>query len=88
MLTGPFGPRVTSFVGTVLYGLAAAGLLVSGLGLMVRADWFGPALAASAAFSTIVILIFWDGERSMLVKKGFLGLLINPGIIGAALLTK
>jgi hypothetical protein len=39
----------------------------------------------SAALSTAVILLFWDGGLQMLVQKGLIGLLINVGILVALL---
>ena len=66
---------------SILYGLAAAAFVVSGIGIFIRADWVRPVLIGAALFSSVLILLFWDGGGDMLVQKGILGLLINLVIL-------
>jgi hypothetical protein len=77
-------PDLRSIAG-VLYVLAALAFVVGGIGIFARADWMRPVLIGAAVFSSIVILLFWDGSGEMLVQKGLLGLLINLGILIALL---
>jgi hypothetical protein len=88
LLSSSFGKGTTNFAAGVLYSLAAAGLVVSGLGLLTRADWFATALVASAIFSAVVIVLFWDGGADKLAQKGLIGVLVNLGLIAWVLLIK
>lgn len=85
LLSGALGDNVTQSLASALYVIATLALVVSGIGLMARAEWVRPLLVASAGFSTAVIVIFWDGGTDMIVQKGLVGVLINLGIEGAAL---
>jgi hypothetical protein len=44
-----------------------------------------PVKRASAVFSSVVILLFWDGRLNMPVEMGLLGLLINAAILATPL---
>ena len=68
-------------IASTLYALAAVVFVVGGVGVFVRADWMRPILAGAAIFSSLVIVLFWDGNTGMLVQKGILGLLINLVIL-------
>lgn len=72
----------TSLV-SALYILATVAFVVSGAGILLRADWWPPALAGSAFFSALLIFTFWDGGLQMLVQKGLIGFLINLVILAA-----
>lgn len=65
----------------VLFILAAVAFVIAGIALFFQASWAWPLLAGSAVFSSVIILIFWDGSLQMAVQKGLLGLLINIGIL-------
>jgi len=71
---------VRSFAG-VLFALGALAFIISGIGFLADASWLNPVLLASAIFSSLVLVLFWDGNTDMLVQKGLVGLLINLGLI-------
>ncbi len=76
------------FLASVLYALAAIAFVAAGVGIFARAGWWRPVLAGSALFSSITILLFWDGAMPMLVQKGLIGLLINGVILIVLFLMK
>jgi hypothetical protein len=78
----------TRFVATALYSLATITFLVAGIGLIADQEWSRTWMIVASVISSVVILIFWDGNFNMLVQKGVLGLLINIGILVAILLFK
>ncbi len=83
LLTGPIGDSATRALASGLYVLATVGFVAGGIGLLARQDWRGAVVAGSAVFSTVIIVLFWDGNTSMLVQKGLIGLLINLGVLVA-----
>ena len=81
ILSGIMGQAPLRWLATVLYSLAALGFVLAGIGILFQTGWWQPVLLAVAAFSSVIILIFWDGSRALIVQKGLLGLLINAVVI-------
>ena len=81
LLTSPLGDSATRALASGLYVLATLGFVAGGIGLLARQDWRQGVLAASAILSTAIIILFWDGNTSMLVQKGLIGVLINVGVM-------
>lgn len=88
LLTDLIGDSATRALASGLYALAAIGFVVGGIGLLAQQDWRGAVLAGSAVLSTAIIVLFWDGNTSMLVQKGLIGVLINLGILLALVALK
>jgi hypothetical protein len=86
MFTNLLGNEVVRLIATIFYGLSTIAFLLAGVGIFARQDWSRLWMIAASIISTITILVFWDGNLSMLVEKGALGLLINIGILVAILL--
>ena len=78
-------PTVRSIAG-ILFIIATIGFVISGIGIFIQAAWLDPVLLTSAIFSSIILLMFWDGKIEMLVQKGIIGLLINLAIIAVVLI--
>lgn len=66
---------------TGLYSLASLGFVVGGIGVFARQAWWRPAIIGSAAFSAVIIALFWDGGLQKIVEKGLLGFLINAALL-------
>ncbi len=69
------------WLATICYGLSAAGFFVAGAGSLGNQEWSRPWLIGSALFSSLILILFWDGRPGMLVEKGLLGLLINLAVL-------
>ena len=65
--------------------LAAASFLVSGVGLILDQSWWRGMAAASAAFSAVFYILFWNGRRERLANQGAVGILIDIAVLAAAL---
>jgi hypothetical protein len=65
--------------------LATFGFVVGGIGVFARQDWWRPVIIGSAAFSAVIIALFWDGGLQRIVEKGLLGFLINGALLIALL---
>jgi hypothetical protein len=70
---------------TALYSLATLGFVVGGVGVFARQEWWRPVIIGSAAFSAVIIALFWDGGLQRIVEKGLLGFLINAALLIALL---
>jgi hypothetical protein len=75
------GDETTRLLATAALVLVALGLAASGLGLFLRADWWRTVAIASAAFSSLLFLVMWDGKFHALADQGGVGILINIAIL-------
>lgn len=71
------GQRNTRRLASITLVLSAAGFIIGGIGTIFKLPWWHSAILFSAAFSSIVILLFWDGKLQKLDDQGGIGLLIN-----------
>jgi hypothetical protein len=88
IFTNFLGDSTTRSLASVLYVLATIAFVVSGIGILVRAEWWRPVLVGSAVFSAAIILLLWDGGLQLLVNKGLVGFTISVMILVALLLLK
>ena len=82
LLSGVLPQDAILSIGSVLYVLVTLGFVVGGVGFALERGWWRPVVLGSAVVSTLVIVALWDGSFELLVEKGFLGVLINLGIVG------
>jgi hypothetical protein len=82
------GDEATRILASISYVLAAIGFMAGGIGILVSQAWWRPVVVASAAFSAVIIILFWDGKVQMLDDKGLIGLLINIAILVALLILR
>jgi hypothetical protein len=75
------GDAATRNLANVACVLAAIGFVAGGIGIFVSQAWWRPVVVASAAFSAVLFILFWDGKAQMLDDKGGIGLLINLAIL-------
>jgi NADH:ubiquinone oxidoreductase subunit K len=80
------GTSSTRALASALYVLATILFVVSGVGVLFRANWWNPLLVVTALFSSATFILFWDGTTQQLPGKGFVGLLLNVLILGAVFL--
>ena len=65
--------------------LTAIAFVAGGIGILLSQAWWRPVVVASAAFSAVLIILFWDGKVQKLADKGGVGLLIDLAILVAML---
>jgi len=68
--------------------LAAIGFVAGGAGILVGQAWWRPVVMASAAFSAVILILFWDGELQKLDNQGAIAILINMAILIAVLILR
>jgi hypothetical protein len=81
LLTNIIGDSPTRSLAGLLYVLATVGMVVSGIGMMTRGEWWRPVLIGSTVLSSVTLLLFWDGNADLILQKGLLGLVINCAIL-------
>ena len=85
LLSGFMSDSALRPIASILYLISTAIFLVGGVGVFMQAEWTRSVLMIAAVLSSVVILLFWDGNGGMLVQKGLLGLLIDLVILGGLL---
>ncbi len=81
LLTGPLGEPAARSLAGILYAVASVVFVAGGVGIFAGADWWRSLLMGSAIFSSVLVLLYWDGGMDMIVQKGLVGLLINIAVI-------
>lgn len=79
------GNEATRTLASMSCVVAAIGFVAGGIGILVSQAWWHPVVVASAAFSAVLIILFWDGKVQKLDDKGGVGLLIDLAILVAVL---
>lgn len=81
LLSGNVQETTLRTLAGILFIASAFAFVISGIAVFANADWLKTFLLASALFSSLIMLVFWDGKLNLLVQKGVIGILINLGII-------
>jgi hypothetical protein len=68
--------------------LAALGFVTGGIGMLLGQTWFRPLAVGSAVFSSVVILLLWNGKMQRLDDQGLIAVLINVAILIALLILR
>ena len=82
------GDEATRLAASITYVLAAIGFVAGGTGILASQTWWHSVVVGSAAFSAILISLFWDGGIQKLANKGGIGFLINLAILVALLILR
>lgn len=81
-----FGDKVSRLLASIAFFFAAIGFVAGGMGVIFGQAWGRSLILGSAVFSSIIIIIFWDGKMQKLDDKGGVGLLINIAILATSLI--
>ena len=82
------GGSITRVLASSLFVLAAIAFVISGFGIFFSAPWWWPTLVGSALLSSVILLLFWDGDMQPIVPKGLIGFLISIAILFILLILK
>ena len=81
------GPTTRTLAG-IFCILAAAGFVIGAAGIFFSQPWWRPVVVASAVFSGILFILFWNGRLQHLDNQGGIGLLIGGAILVAVLVLR
>jgi hypothetical protein len=79
------GDNTTRTLAGISCILAAAGFVIGGVGVFFDQSWWRTVIVASAAFSGVLYILFWNGRLQRLTSQGAVGLLIDIAIMVAIL---
>ena len=79
------GENGTRTLASIFCILAVAGFVIGGAGIFFGQSWWRTAVVASAAFSGVLYILFWNGRLQNLDNQGGVGLLIDEAILVAVL---
>jgi uncharacterized membrane protein YphA (DoxX/SURF4 family) len=82
------GDEATRNLASISLILAAIGFAAGGAGIFVGQAWWRPVVVGAAAFSTVVYILFWNGNMQNLDGQGGVGILINIVILIAVLVLR
>lgn len=82
------GAGATRWLATIAFSIIALGFVVSGVGILTRHAWWHPLAIGSAALSSVMVLLLWNGRLQRLDDQGVFGLLIDAAILVAGLLVR
>jgi hypothetical protein len=66
--------------------ITALGFVIGAAGIFFGQSWWRTAVVASAAFSGILYILFWNGRWQHLDGQGGIGLLIDLAVLAAVLI--
>lgn len=77
------GDNGTRTLASIFCIVVAAGFVMGGAGIFFSQSWWRSAVVASAAFSGILYILFWNGRTKYLDGQGAIGLVIDIAILVA-----
>ena len=84
-LSGLVGDASVRSLVAVSFSLVAAAFAVSGIALIARLSWWGPLASVTAIIATVALVLIWNGRLQGLDAQGAYAILLNAGIVVAAL---
>jgi hypothetical protein len=80
------GDETARWLASISCVLAAVGFVTGGAGILVGQAWWRPVVVGAAAFSAMILILFWDGGLQKLDNQGAIAILINVAILVAVLI--
>lgn len=80
------GDEATRSLASALYALAALGFVAGSAGMLAGQARWRLVATGLAAFSAIIVALFWDGKLHRLDDQGVIALLINTAVLAAVII--
>jgi hypothetical protein len=82
------GPNATRLLASAWCAAAAVAFVGGGAAVITKQVWWRPLTLGAAAFSAVMVVLFWDGTTRKLSDQGAIALLINAVILAAVLVLR
>lgn len=82
------GVEPSRMLASITCALAALLFAAGGIGLFARQSWWQPVVIDATVLSTLVFILFWNGQLQHLSEQGIVAILINAAILVAILVFK
>ena len=86
--TRMLGVEPSRMLASITCALAALLFAAGGIGLFARQAWWQPVVIGAAVLSTLIFILFWNGQPRNLSEQGIVAILINAAILVALLVFK
>jgi hypothetical protein len=80
------GEKATRVLASTCCVVAAISFAVGGVAILARQAWWRWVVLGATAFSTVVLILLWDGKLERLDDQGGIALLINVVIVAGVLI--
>ena len=80
-----YDDKITRRIVLISCLLSGTGFVTSGIAILFETDLWQQMVVISVVFSSIIIILLWNGSFQKLTDQGFLGLIINIAIIAVLL---
>ena len=77
----PLGDNATRTLANILCVLAALGFVIGAVGLLASQSWWRAAVVVPAVLSTVLYILFWNGQLQHLDHQGGAGVLLDVAIL-------
>jgi len=81
--SGHLGVQRTRVLASLFCLLAAVGFVTAGIVVFLDQSWWKAVVIGSAAFSSAILVVFWDKRMKKLHDRGGIGILLNLAILVA-----
>lgn len=82
------GVEPSRMLASIICAVAALLFAAGGVGLIARQDWWQLFIIGAAVLSTLIFILFWNGQMQHLSEQGIVAILINGAILLAILVFK
>lgn len=82
------GVEPSRMLASTMCALAALLFAAGGIGFLARQTWGQPVIIGAAVLSTLIFILFWNGQLQHLSEQGIVAILINIAILAALLVFK
>lgn len=73
--------ELTRRIGLISCLLSGTGFIASGIIILCEANWWQQIVLISVIFSSVIVILLWNGSFQKLTDQGFIGVLINFAIL-------
>lgn len=80
------GLESSRIIASISLVIVAVIFMAGGIGIFIKQSWWRAVVVIAASLSTIIFLLFWDGNLNKFDQKGGVGILINLIILVSVLI--